>query len=149
MIEAFERHLTAIDIGKKFNNAKTNQDKIDVCKEFLEKQGYEVNLKPTKVEFDKGEPFVNHLGQKTWTSNGTSMPPFIDNTAIVLKSSIKISDKEIQRRGSQIATDQVYQSELLYEMIPELAKYMKTTLMPFDHYENSYTLITKLGVFKV
>lgn len=45
MLEAFERHLNTIDIGRKFENAKTNSDKIAIAKEFLEKNGYVVSIK--------------------------------------------------------------------------------------------------------
>jgi hypothetical protein len=148
MIEAFERHLTAIDIGKKFDNAKTNDDRIAICKEFLEKHGYEVGLKPTKVEFDAGEPYINPFGQKTWVSNGTSSPPITATATQILQASIKIPDMEIQRRGVQAHNDPIYQKQLMYEMIPELAKYMRMTLMPPNPYDSSCTLIAKLGVFK-
>jgi len=148
MLEAFERHLTAIDISKKFDSAKTNEDRIAVCKEFLEKHGYEVSLKPTKVEFDEGEPYINPFGQKTWVSDRTSSPPIRTTATEILQASIKIPDIEIQRRGVQAHNDPLYQSELIYNMIPELAKYMRMTLMPPNPYDGSCTITAKLGVYK-
>lgn len=147
MIEAFERHLTAIDIGKKFNSAKTNQDKIDICKEFLEKQGYEINLKPTKVEFERKPSYKKNLIQGGWPPDDTTILPYHQrNCYSILQAEIQICDIE---KYYQIDTDPVYQSQLLHKMMPELAKYMKTTLMTHNPDCNSDTLTAKLGVFKV
>lgn len=40
MLEAFERHLRTHNISKQFEEAKTKEDKIAVCKKFLEDEGY-------------------------------------------------------------------------------------------------------------
>lgn len=50
MIEAFERHLRTHNISKQFEEAKTKEDKIEICKKFLESEGHSVksNLDPEK-----------------------------------------------------------------------------------------------------
>lgn len=45
MIEAFERHLRTHNISKQFEEAKTKEDKIEVCKKFLESEGLTVRSK--------------------------------------------------------------------------------------------------------
>ena len=52
MIEAFERHLTNVDITNKFEKAKTRDEKIKICREYLEKNGFQVSVKQKKVEGD-------------------------------------------------------------------------------------------------
>jgi len=42
MLEAFERHLKQHNIAKQFEQANTKEDKIAVCKKFLEDEGYSV-----------------------------------------------------------------------------------------------------------
>lgn len=58
MIEAFERHLKQHNISKQFEEAKTKEDKIEVCKKFLEGEGYTVksNLDPQK-QMQEGERY--------------------------------------------------------------------------------------------
>lgn len=60
MLEAFERHLAAHDIAKRFEGAKSKEDKIEVCKKFLEDNGYLVKTKTTEWPVDmKVTPAVN------------------------------------------------------------------------------------------
>lgn len=53
MLEAFERHLAAHDIAKRFEKAETKEDRIAVCKKFLEDNDYTVE----KVSKVKGAVF--------------------------------------------------------------------------------------------
>ena len=51
MIEAFERHLSDIEISKKFEKAKTKEEKIAACKKYLEDNDYDV-IKRIKTKED-------------------------------------------------------------------------------------------------
>lgn len=42
MLEAFERHLKQHNIAKQFEKAETKEEKIAVCKKYLEDEGYSV-----------------------------------------------------------------------------------------------------------
>ena len=51
MLEAFERHLSDIEISKRFEKAKTKEDKIAACKKYLEDNDYDV-VKRIKTKED-------------------------------------------------------------------------------------------------
>jgi hypothetical protein len=57
MLEAFERHIVSNDISRKFETAKSTDDKIAICKEYLEKNGYRVQLN-TALNDKTFEPIV-------------------------------------------------------------------------------------------
>lgn len=56
MIEAFERHLKQHNISKQFEEAQTKEDKIEVCKKFLESEGFKVksNLEMGEEQYREG-----------------------------------------------------------------------------------------------
>lgn len=51
MLEAFERHLADIEISKRFEKAKTKEDKIEACIKYLEDNDYNV-VKRIKTKED-------------------------------------------------------------------------------------------------
>lgn len=58
MIEAFERHLRTHNISKQFEEAKTKEDKIEVCKKFLESEGLTVRPKlDAEKQMQEGERY--------------------------------------------------------------------------------------------
>lgn len=58
MLEAFERHLRTHNISKQFEEAKTKEEKIDVCKKFLEDEGLTVRSKlDAEKQMQEGERY--------------------------------------------------------------------------------------------
>lgn len=58
MIEAFERHLRTHNISKQFEEAKTKEQKIEVCKKFLEDEGLTVRSKlDAEKQMQEGERY--------------------------------------------------------------------------------------------
>lgn len=58
MIEAFERHLRTHNISKQFEEAKTKEDRIEVCKKFLESEGLTVRPKlDAEKQMQEGERY--------------------------------------------------------------------------------------------
>lgn len=58
MLEAFERHLRTHNISKQFEEAKTKEDKIAVCKKFLEDEGLTVRSKlDAEKQMQEGERY--------------------------------------------------------------------------------------------
>lgn len=69
MLEAFERHLKQHNIAKQFEEAKTKEEKIEVCRKFLESEGLSVrpNLDP---ELQLKEARKNNTIQNTLVLGG-------------------------------------------------------------------------------
>ena len=158
MLEAFERHLTSIDITRKFEKAKTNDERVAICKEFLEKQDFVV--KP-KFEFDVERHDRPHIGavgapaHETWVSNNTYSRPIGGSG----------SSSTIQAKGAKVLqTQQIVPNDMLnnfaYGDMPghiknELLSQMRQEIMDHavfmierQHHDFSVRANLKLGVFK-
>lgn len=72
MIEAFERHLRTHNISKQFEEAKTKEQKIEVCKKFLEDEGLTVKpkLDPEK-QYDEYKNRISVRGGVVGGQSGT------------------------------------------------------------------------------
>lgn len=162
MLEAFERHLTSIDISRKFEKAKTNEDKIKVCKEFLEKQGFEVKFKP-KFETEE-EYFHKQLhgamgtAPTTWVSDNTyrgptggsgssgSLSPIQTKGAKVLQSQQIMSDEMTRNYPSDVIPEHI-KNKLLSQMMPDIIDHA-VFVLETEPYDISLRAKLKLGVFK-
>ena len=160
MLEAFERHLTSIDISRKFENAKTNEEKIKLCTEFLEKQGFEVKLKP-KFETEE-EYFHNQLhgamgtAPTTWVSNNTysrptggsgssGLSPIQAKGAKVIQSQQIISD-DMMRNFAYGDVPGHIKDKLLSQMLPDIMNH--AVFITEQERDFSVRAKLKLGVFK-
>lgn len=165
MLEAFERHLTSIDISRKFEAAKTNEDKIKVCKEFLEKQGFEVKFKPKFPDEDEIErawnrqtkaPMKNPFEPSTWVSDntysrptggsGSSYPNIQAKGAKVLQSQYIMSDDMIRNYPPDVIPEHV-KDKLLSQVLPEIIDHA-VFVMATEPYDFSLRAKLKIGVFK-
>lgn len=161
MLEAFERHLTSIDIGRKFEKAKTNDDKIALCKEFLEKHGYKVKKEEPapKKEIDDWyqPPQIGRFGAggggssgkavlHTYVTNNTSSPAIQAKGAKVLQSQYMMSDDMIRNYPYDVIPEHV-KDKLLSQMLPEIIDHA-VFVMETEPYDISLRAKLKLGVFK-
>lgn len=64
MLEAFERHLSDIEISKRFEKAKTKEEKIAACKKYLEDNEYSVTKKSSNYNHqdDADEAYTFGMG---------------------------------------------------------------------------------------
>lgn len=153
MLEAFERHLKTIDIGRKFENAKTNSDKLTVAKEFLEKNGYVVSKKeePERTGFNPytlQPPDDNPLRRSHDFEPGilfreTAQSP----DRKVLSVSTSLDNEDLHRMRGRVdghVTEKLFK-ELTYNI-------MKQGYVNMSSYKNvdykSVTYNMKLGVFR-
>jgi hypothetical protein len=152
MLEAFERHLTSIDISRKFEKANTNEEKIKVCKEFLEKQGFEVKFKP-KFETEE-EYFRNQLhgamgtAPTTWVSNNTATfpPPIQSKDAKVLQAQQIVSDDMLRNFAYGDVPGHI-KNKLLSQMMPDIMDHA-AFMIEQQQQDFSVRAKLKLGVFK-
>lgn len=120
MLEAFERHLAAHDIAKRFEKAQTKDERIEVCKKFLEENGYAIKTKTTEWPVDmKVEPAVN-IG-----AIGSNADPFYIPTGF---GSSKINwltaDTSMSKLDAKLMNDDPKQIEFMIKdnLIHKLAK---------------------------
>ena len=153
MLEAFERHLTSIDIGRKFEKAKTNDDKIALCKEFLEKHGYKITkeISEPKTDLDDwSQPPRTYRSSggyvHTVTTDRTTTPTNLSNNPKVLQSQYTMSDDIIRNYPAGIIPEHI-KDKLLSQILPEIIDHA-VFIMETEPYDISLRAKLKLGVFK-
>ena len=160
MLEAFERHLNTIDITRKFEKAKTNDERIAICKEFLENQDFVV--KP-KFEFNverHDRPYIGAVGAPaydTWVSNNTYSRPTGgsgSSSTIQAKGAKVLQAQQIvpndMLRGFPYGDGDVpsrIKDKLLSQMLQEIMDHAVFMIEQQQH-DFSVRAKLKLGVFK-
>ena len=158
MLEAFERHLNTIDITRKFEKAKTNDERVAICKEFLEKQDFVV--KP-KFEFDVERHDRPHIGavgapaHETWVSNNTYSRPTGGSGS---SSTIQAKGAKVLQAQEIVSSDTMrnfaygdvpghIKDKLLSQMLQEIMDHAVFMIEQQPH-DFSVRAELKLGVFK-
>ena len=161
MIEAFERHLNTIDITRKFEKAKTNDERVAICKEFLEKQDFVV--KP-KFEFNVERHDLPHIGAVGAPAHETWVSPISNNT-YSRPTGGSGSSSTIQAKGAKVLQAQQIvpndmlnnfaygdmpghiKDKLLSQMLQEIMDHA-VFMIERQHHDLSVRAKLKLGVFK-
>lgn len=109
MIEAFERHLRQHNISKQFEEAKTKEDKIEVCKKFLESEGYEVQYPSIKAQGivggSSGSILDSIFVDSTVSSGkilGTWEPSTVNNPVTYINAGLTLSEHEANKGSHSV-----------------------------------------------
>ena len=144
MLEAFERHLKTIDINGKFENAKTNDDKIAIAKSFLEDNGYYVG-KPKKKS-GRADDLDPYAWKDPYSSNRISTYGSgrdVVSTKYIMDDRLK---QDILRNGLDI------QRHVIDRMgLPLAEEILKSDKCTFEQFRNvgdmGTTYKVKVGIF--
>ena len=131
MIEAFERHLNTMDFNRKFENAKTNNERVVVAKEFLEKNGYEVKEITALRDIDRREDDLV-FNQYSLSNNLKVMEQKFGYNALELTVTQKINRSHEQMRDMHLGLNPIddwVKRDLEEQMFSHIRKksYMKYT----------------------
>lgn len=153
MLEAFERHLKTIDINSKFENAKTNDDRIAIAKSFLEDNGYYVGKPKAKVEsMNNHDPYpwvdpnsISHsLGKLPVSTHYTRINQDIASTNYVMDDQLKLD----LLRNSHVGIHRHVMERMRMPLAEEILISGKCS---FEEYRNpgdmSTTYKVKVGIF--
>ena len=171
MLEVFEKHLADIEISKRFEKAKTKEEKIAACTKYLEDNDFEVRIRGQYTQSNPAENVYGKIGagggglsnHGTLTIDANVMNNLIisaghgktlggslvNNTSKIDYLTAKFTMSELEQDMWSNKSKSEMDSYIMYNLVQQIAKEVGKKAMVVEHHDfatNEKHYAIKIGV---
>lgn len=170
MLEVFEKHLADIEISKRFEKAKTKEEKIAACTKYLEDNDFEVRIRGQYTQSNPAENVYGKIGagggklsnHGTLTIDANVMnnlvigsagkilgDGLVNNTSKIDYLTAKFTMSELEQDMWSNKSKSEMDSYIMYNLVQQIAKEVGKKAMVVEHHDfatNEKHYAIKIGV---